>query len=36
MWLILMKPMFAYIALEIGSQLRNFVSQAKYNRECLA
>jgi hypothetical protein len=32
MWLILMKPMFAYIALEYGSQLRNFVSRAKYIR----
>jgi hypothetical protein len=30
MWLILMKPMFAYIALEFGSQLRNFLSLAKY------
>jgi hypothetical protein len=36
MWLILIKPMFAYIALEFGSQLRNFVSRAKYIRECLA
>jgi hypothetical protein len=35
MWLILMKPIFAYFALEFGSQLRNFVSQAKYIRECL-
>jgi hypothetical protein len=26
----------AYIALEFGSQLRDFVSQAKYIRECLA
>jgi hypothetical protein len=34
MWLILMKLMFAYIALEFGSQLRNFVSRAKYIREC--
>jgi hypothetical protein len=33
---ILMKLMFAYIALEFGSQLRNFVSRAKYIRECLA
>jgi hypothetical protein len=36
MWLILMKPMFAYIALDFGSQHLNFVSQAKYIRECLA
>jgi hypothetical protein len=36
MWLILIKPMFAYIPLEFGSQHGNFVSQAKYIRECLA
>jgi hypothetical protein len=36
MWLILMKPMFAYIALKYGSQLHNFVSRAKYIRKCLA
>jgi hypothetical protein len=32
----LMKPMFAYIALEFGSQLYNFVSWIKYIWECLA
>jgi hypothetical protein len=36
MWLILMKLMFAYIALEFGSRLRNFVSRARFSRECLA
>jgi hypothetical protein len=36
MWLILMKFMFAYIALEFGSQLHNFVFQPKYIRECHA
>jgi hypothetical protein len=36
MWLILMKSMFAYIALEFGSQLHNFVFQPKYIRECHA
>jgi hypothetical protein len=36
MWLILMKPMFVDIALEFGSHLRNFVSWAKYIRDCLA
>jgi hypothetical protein len=36
MWLILMKPMFAYIAVEFGSHLQNFVSRAKYIREYLA
>jgi hypothetical protein len=36
MSLILMKTMLAYIAFEFRIQLYNFVSQAKYIRECLA
>jgi hypothetical protein len=31
-----MKTMLAYIALEFWTQLYNFVSWAKYIRECLA